>query len=338
MTTGLAAHKLDLARELLDDIELSRLAPEQLLLKATRLARLLDAKEVQKWLQFELEGYPGNDPVALRYMSRTDRWTDQPKNLGYWLPLAQLEGFTLATRLEIESLKVPSVHFAPSSSNPHESVTGFAGAHVQSATRPVADVMRKLDGLAAQMGKLTGVRSRVLSILHAFVSSAYYELAFSGLAAGIFDAYKEQVDELLRTSAADALEKVPSISERLSAGDGEAVSQALNTVRRVLDAFADAVYPPRAGKVTVGGKELEVGADKTVNRIEAFLLENCPSASRRERLLRTFRMLRDRSSAGVHAEATPDEGRALFLQTYLLLGEMLLLRPPAAAEASAATG
>ena len=63
MTTGLAAHKLDLARELLDDIELSRLAPEQLLLKATRLARLLDAKEVQKWLQFELEGYPGNDPM-----------------------------------------------------------------------------------------------------------------------------------------------------------------------------------------------------------------------------------------------------------------------------------
>ncbi len=109
-------------------------------------------------------------------------------------------------------------------------------------------------------------------------------------------------------------------------------------MRRVLDAFADAVYPPHAGKVTVGGKELEVGADKTVNRIEAFLLENCPSASRRERLLRTFRMLRDRSSAGVHAEVTPDEGRALFLQTYLLLGEMLLLRPPAAAEASAATG
>jgi len=83
MNTGLAAHKLDLARDLLDDIELSRLAPEQLLLKATRLARLLDAKEVQTWLRFELEGYPGNDPVALRYMSRTDRWTDQPNNRGY---------------------------------------------------------------------------------------------------------------------------------------------------------------------------------------------------------------------------------------------------------------
>ena len=338
MNTGLAAHKLDLARDLLDDIELSRLAPEQLLLKATRLARLLDAKEVQTWLRFELEGYPGNDPVALRYMSRTDRWTDQPNNRGYWLPLAQLEGYILATRLEIESLKLPSVNFSPSSANPHEWVTGFGGVHVQSVTQPVTDVVKKLDGLVTQMGKLTGIRSRVMSVLHDFVSTAYYELAFSGLAAGIFESYKGKVDELLRASAADALDKVPSISERLSAGDGEAVSQALNTVRRVLDAFADAVYPPRAGKVTVGGKELEVGADKTINRIEAFLHENCPSASRCERLLRTFRMLRERTSAGVHAEVTPDEGRALFLQTYLLLGETLLLRPAAPAEASAVIG
>jgi hypothetical protein len=324
MSTDLAAHKLDLARGLLDDIELSRLAPEQLLLKATRLARLLDAKDVQKWLRFELEGYPGDDPLALHYMGRTGRWTDHARKLGYWLPLAQLEGHIAATRLAIENLKVPSVNFAPSSANPNEWVTGFGGHYVQAATQPVADAMKKLDELRGQMATLTGVRSRVMSVLHGFVSSAYYELTFSGLAAGVFDAYKAQVDELLRLTAADALEKVPAISERLAAGDGEAVSHALNTVRRVLDAFADAVYPPQSGKVIVGGKELEVGADKTVNRIEAPCTR--VADDRRERLLKTFRLLRSRASAGVHAEVTPDEGRALFLQTYLVLGEMLLLR------------
>src|SRR5258705_7443801 len=109
MTTGLAAHKLDLARELLDDIELSRLGPEQLLLKATRLARLLDAKEAQMWLRFELEGYVNNDRVALQYMDRTGRWTDKPKGLGYWKPLAELEGFIVATRAQMERLQVPNI-------------------------------------------------------------------------------------------------------------------------------------------------------------------------------------------------------------------------------------
>jgi hypothetical protein len=108
-------------------------------------------------------------------------------------------------------------------------------------------------------------------------------------------------------------------------------------VRRVVDAFADAVYPPRDGTVAVGGKVLEVGADKTLNRLEVFLHERCPSESRRKRLLKTLRLLRDRTSAGVHDAVTPDEARALFLQTYVTLGEMLLLRAPAAAT-SAATG
>jgi hypothetical protein len=49
-------HTIELAADLLDDIELSRLKAEELLLKAARLARLVDDSETGKWLRFELYG------------------------------------------------------------------------------------------------------------------------------------------------------------------------------------------------------------------------------------------------------------------------------------------
>jgi hypothetical protein len=52
---GLSTHRLALARELLDDVELGRVTPETLLLKASRV---LEAVHEQEWLTLELSGYP----------------------------------------------------------------------------------------------------------------------------------------------------------------------------------------------------------------------------------------------------------------------------------------
>ena len=323
MDEDLTKHKITLAKELLDDIELSRLHPEQLLLKATRLARLVEASEIRQWLSCELNGYHDDDPVALKYMDRTKRWTDREKGIGYWLPLAELSARIGATELELQRLEVPDIHFAPSSSNPNEYVTGFMGQHPATATRPVSDVLMRMGGNREAIAVLSGIRSRVLSILHAFVTSTYYELAFSGLAESIFEKHKSGVEALLSQAAGDALEKIPAIYDRLAAGDQEAISQALSTCRRVIDAFADAVYPPRDQAVIINGNEFKVGSENTLNRITVYLHERCPSASRRERLRRTIRGIHERVCAGVHADVALDEGKSLFLQTYITLGEIL---------------
>ena len=82
-------HIIELAKELLDDIELNRMSAEHLLLKATRLARWMGSEETQQWLKLEMVGYNGTEEVSLRYMSITGRWTDRQKMLGFWGPLAQ---------------------------------------------------------------------------------------------------------------------------------------------------------------------------------------------------------------------------------------------------------
>jgi hypothetical protein len=224
---------------------------------------------------------------------------------------------------QLQQLQVPSIQFAPSSANPNEFVTGWGGAHVQSLKAPAEGVLNRLQALTTAVGTLSSIRSRVLAATHAFVADAYYRLAFADLARTIFDAHEASVATLLRASAPEAFDKVPAIVERLLAGDPEAVSQALNSCRRMIKAFADALYPPSDASVTVDGQAYQIGSDKVLNRIQLFLKSRCKSDSRAERLNKNLRQLHERASAGSHADVTVDEARNLFLQTFMTLGEIL---------------
>src|SRR5690349_17173531 len=102
-------HILALAKELLDDIELSRLGPENLLLKASRLARWVGSEEIRYWVKLEMEGYNSSNPISLKYMSLTGRWTDKEKNKGYWGPLAQQEAAIAAEKAKLASMRTPDV-------------------------------------------------------------------------------------------------------------------------------------------------------------------------------------------------------------------------------------
>jgi hypothetical protein len=270
MATSLSGHTLELAHELLDDIELSRLPPEALLLKSRRLARLVGAEEVGEWLRFELNEYPNNE-LGRKYMTRMGRWTDQAKQEGYWMPLAGLEGNIAAMEVQIQQLQIPNIHYAPSSSNPNEYVTGLGANRF---TQPISDILVRLNNLTSAVAKLRGIRSRTLSALHDFAASHYYELAFSGVAESIFESHKATVDTLLAASAADAVKKVPAIYDRLATGDPEAVSQALNSCRRMIKAFADAVYPAGDTAVGVDGQTYQIGSDKVLRVVRDLRPEN----------------------------------------------------------------
>jgi hypothetical protein len=71
---------------------------------------------------------------------------------------------------------------------------------------------------------------------------------------------------------------------------------------------------------------LDVTPDKTKNRLIAYVRERINSNSRRERLRQTLTHLWDRASGGVHANIDIDEARALFLSTYMYLGELIMFK------------
>jgi hypothetical protein len=188
--------------------------------------------------------------------------------------------------------------------------------------QPANSVLARLQSLTTAVSNLSSIRSRVLAAVHGFAVSHYHALAFENLAEGIFEAHRLSIDKLLAVSASDVLQKLPSISDRLATGDPEAVSQAMNSVRRMIKSFADHVYPPADEVIEIDGQKYEIGADKVLNRLKVFLNGKCASKSRRERLNRTIRDIHERASAGAHADITHSEARSLLLSAYLVLGEL----------------
>jgi hypothetical protein len=185
--------------------------------------------------------------------------------------------------------------------------------------------MLRMSNLSTWVAKVRPIVSRVTSVLHEFVSRTYYELAFRNLAESIFESHRKQIDALLAKAAGDSLERIPAITERLSSGDPEAISHALTTGRRVLVAFADAMQPPQDTPLLLGGTPLPATGEHYVNRLRYYISTNCASEKRRKRLNDTISHLNTRFAAGVHADVTPEEARALFVLLYVTLGEILSL-------------
>lgn len=298
-------HKLELAKELLDDIELTRLTGEQIILKAFRLARAVDDIETLEWLRYEMFGYR-NEAKALKYMGYTGRWTDPENKKGMWGSLSEIEQNLEARRVQLEGTRVPNLQ---------------SDAIVPAIDR-IQNAMTHLGTIIATLGT---IRSKVLALLHGRVSRTYYELAFSERQEEMFELTKARIDSLLGPVSGDALLRIESIYKRLSEGDTEAVSQALNTCRRLVNSFADAVYSAQATPALVNGQTIQRTEAHHQNRINLFIADHCSSSSRRKRLKRTLSDLYERISAGVHADVSSEEARFLFLSTYLLLGEILSL-------------
>src|SRR5690625_6091217 len=106
---------------------------------------------------------------------------------------------------------------------------------------------------------------------------------------------------------------------RLSEGDQESISQALTTVRRIIDAFADSIFPPSNDTINMGGNDVTLGANRHQNRINAFVHHRLDSKSRKTKISQTLSNLYDRVSTGVHHDVTAEDARSLFLHTSVLL-------------------
>lgn len=304
MKNSRSEHILELAKELLDDIELSRLSAEALLLKSSRLARWVGSEEIKCWISLEMKGYNSTDPISLKYMGITGRWIKKEDKSGYWGPLAQQEAAIEAEKVKLNCISTPDT----------------SGDW---AFRVMQMHQQQLLTSTSQISKLSGIRTRVLAHLHNFVSEVYYEKEFDSLSESIFEKYKSEVDTLIGANCDNVINQIPSVMSRLADGDSESISQALNTVRRIIDAFADKIFPPSDETIKMNGNDVTLGANKHQNRINAFVFQRIKSKSRRTKIRQNLSNLYDRVSNGVHNDVTAEEAKSLFLNTYLLMGEVL---------------
>lgn len=215
---------LELAEALLTDVELSETSTAKRVLKAMRLARLMQDDTAQEWLRFEIEGVP-NSARGREWMTRARRWTDEEATRGYWAPAAELEAILEGSRSSAAQLAGD---------------VSLSGDYITIAMRERSQLITSHNKNATSMAK---VLAAIDAQIYRYAGDVYAELRFSQVQASLFDSARASVDAALVAMGGSALRKLDSISERLTAGDDEAVSQAMNSCRRLIDAAADHLFP-----------------------------------------------------------------------------------------------
>lgn len=300
---------LKLSEDLLADIELNRTEASQIVMKAARLARLTEDEDASEWLGHELSGYRG---VRLdrKYMTDTTRWTNNKEGEEHWISIGELSALIKALEGQQSSL----------------SSVSLSGDALIPAQRQHISAIHET---AQQLSNYSAAVSSVVTQVYQFTTKIHYGILFGETQETFFATIRHEVDSQLASLVGDHLKKIESITERLRAGDVEAISHSMTTCRRLIDTVANALFPARQEPFMVGEVELAVKENHVLNRLQAHAFTCGAHKDRRDRLRRTLADIYSRTSSGVHATVSIDEARYVFIQTYITLGELLALRPTA---------
>lgn len=304
MTPEERSHALGLAEELLGDIELDRLPLDKLLLKGARLARLSGDSEFVRWVSLELTAYGASDFNG-KYWLRTFRGD---KENAMYAGAAQVSMAVATLEAEFRNLRIPDV----------------SGEYASVA---LGNARQYMSGLRNLIIKHKRVITAVSGVLHDFVSKHFYLLSFSQHQGSMFDTAKGNIDAVLVELPGEALRKIDSAYSNIRVGDPESISGAMNSVRRLIDGTADALFPATDETRKDGqGNVIKLGDQQRLNRLKAYIDDHAESKSRADRLKRAVSDIYGRVSSGVHNDVAASEAEYLFLSTYVLLGEITAMR------------
>ena len=304
MTPEERSHALDLANELLADIELDRLPLDKMLLKGARLARLVNDNEFSGWIKKELSAYAAKDFNG-KHWRMTMRGAK--KEEAVYTGAAHLSVYVATLEDELKSLNLPNI----------------SGDY---ATIAIRDTRSHISGIRNAIVKHNFIITAARSVLHEYVSKHFYLLRFSVHQGEMFEAAKVKIDDILSGMPGEALRKIDSAYVNITAGDPESIAGAMNSVRRLIDAVADALFPATQATRTDGqGNTIKLGDQQRLNRIKAYIDDHVESKGRGDRLKRAVSDIYARVSRGVHNDVAASEAEYLFLSTYVLLGEIVSL-------------
>ncbi|MER6579142.1 hypothetical protein [Nonomuraea sp. NPDC001023] len=304
MTPDERSHALELADELLADIELDRLPLDKLLLKGGRLSRLTEDDDFSEWMRKELGSYYADDFNGLHW-----RLTMRGNNKedAVYAGAATLAVFVGTLEEELRNLRLPDV----------------SGEYASIALR---ETRNHISSIRNAVIKHQRILTAVRNTLHMFTAKHFYMLRFATHQGEMFDVAKANIDAILAEVPGDALRKIESAYTNISAGDPESISGAMNSVRRLIDAVADALFPATESTRTDGqGNIIKLGDQQRLNRLKAHIDDHVNTKSRGDRLKRAVSDIYGRVSTGVHNDVAAAEAMYLFLSTYVLLGEIVSL-------------
>lgn len=176
-------------------------------------------------------------------------------------------------------------------------------------------------------------RSDIISNIYEYAMNVYYQLNFSENVSGIFDVYRNIVDNKLPTMMPNSRDKLDSITKNLQSQNQEDWSNAVHTCRKLLQDFADALYLPSDDKIQKNGKSIDIDKKAYINRLVNYIEDNASSDKFRQITNSNIEYIGKRLDAiykatnkGSHKTITSlEEARRYVIYTYLFIGDVLSL-------------
>jgi hypothetical protein len=310
------AEALVLAEQLLEDVELARLAGIDIARRALRLARLLDDGDAVQWLQYEVAGYPTPlDDESVQAAERSGRRAipaEDGKPRWWTNSLTEMETQADTAIAQIGGL----------------SSSGTSSADV--ALLVERDKLATLAALRTEATTKRGIRDRVVGALHTYVARRYDELRFGASVESAFEVVRADVDSRIGDLVPNALGMLAAAFENIASTNPEHWANAASTCRRLLKEAADVLRPPGDPLVLSSGKTIQMGPDNYVNRLVAWIEARATSETTAqmvgadlEYLGRRLDAANDAGHKGAHASVDRIDASRFIVGTYLVLGDIL---------------
>lgn len=313
---------LQIASELVREIEAGETSTSRIALKAKRLALLLNESDSIRIFEYETSGYPYHGTevsgTVAQFAEKAGRVSFEHDDK----PEKDRRVVEVRSLAEIEE-GISHLRTALAVAPPQRDVFfDFESMHYDHLTKNLASLTRLLNAR--------------LTFIHSYAVRKYFQLKFSSVASDVFSRIRNRVDTRIGEIIPDGLKQFSSAYDNLLSSNPEDWSNAVHTCRRILTALADGLFPaqeiPIIKECDGSRKEIKLGKDNYVNRLICYIEANSASARFVEIVGSHLKFIGERLDSimgaahkGSHASVRHEEADRYVVYTYMIVGDILSL-------------